>query len=295
MIVCCVGFPLFTWPWVEARGFCESVQRRRMSAIDSRHAAGIDLLVRDLGAMAYAESLALQRDLQRQVIEARTGSCAGGVGYLLLVEHVPPVITVTRRKGAQQHVVATEQQLRDAGVEVAQTDRGGDVTYHGPGQLVVYPILDLNVLGLRLHGYMRFLERIVIDTLAGFGVEAHRDSSATGVWVQRKPQNAETSTLQDTAEGVSPQGVPPRQGAKICAMGVRVSRWVSMHGLALNVTTNLDHFNLIVPCGLAGRRVTSLQHELGDRCPAMSLVKRVIVEQFSHGIAQLAASSSGRS
>ena len=112
------------------------------------------------------------------MIEARTGSCAGAVGYLLMVEHVPPVITITRRKAARKHVVATEQQLRDAGVEVAQTDRGGDVTYHGPGQLVVYPILDLNILGLRLHGYMRFLERIVIDTLAGFGVEAHRDSSA---------------------------------------------------------------------------------------------------------------------
>ena len=277
MIVCCVGFLLFTWPWVEARGFCESVQRRRMSAIDSQHAAGIDLVVRDLGAMAYAESLAMQRDLQRQVIEARTGSCAGGVGHLLLVEHVPPVITISRRKEAQQHVVATEQQLRDAGVEVAQTDRGGDVTYHGPGQLVVYPILDLNILGLRLHDYMRFLERIVIDTLAGFGVKAHRDSSATGVWVGRQKLPTDAHGLQS----VGFQGAP-----KICAMGVRVSRWVSMHGLALNVTTNLDHFNLIVPCGLAGRRVTSLQHELGDRCPAMSLVKRVIVEQFSHGIAQ---------
>lgn len=174
--------------------------------------------------------------------------------HLLLVEHDPPVITVSARKTARQHLVATPDMLARAGVEVCETDRGGDITYHGPGQLVVYPILDLNTLTLRLHGYMRLLEQVIIDTLARFGIEGHRDQTATGVWVG---------------------------GSKICAMGVRVSRWVTMHGLALNVTTNLDHFNLIVPCGLVGRGVTSMARELGEACPSMDHVKEVVVACFS--------------
>jgi lipoyl(octanoyl) transferase len=215
-----------------------------------------DLVVRDLGRMPYGEALALQRDLQREVIEGRRSPEARSM-YLLLVEHDPAVITVTKRRGARQHLVATEQELRAAGVEVADTDRGGDITYHGPGQLVAYPILDLNVLRLRLHTYMRFLEQVVIDTLARFGLEGRRDAGATGVWTD---------------------------AGKICAMGVRVSRWVSMHGLALNVTTNLDHFELIVPCGLADRMVTSMQQQLGDRCPGLDEVKDVFVEEFRDAV-----------
>ena len=220
------------------------------------------LEVRDLGRLPYAEGFALQKDLQRRVIEGR--ECAGEPMFLLLVEHDPPVITLTRRKGARVHLVAGDEALAAAGVEVAETDRGGDITYHGPGQLVAYPILDLNVLGLRLHGYMRFLERAVIDTLARFGVRGERDPQATGVWVPRAGQTT-----------------PP---AKICAMGVRIARWVTMHGLALNVTTDLAHFDLIVPCGLAGRSVTSLRQELGADCPEMAQVKRVFVETFRGGL-----------
>ncbi len=219
-----------------------------------------NLAVRDLGAMAYADAFALQKELQREVVEGR--SLGGRTMHLLLVQHDPPVITVSRRRAAQGHLLATQEQLAAAGVAVAETDRGGDITYHGPGQLVAYPILDLNVLGLRLHGYMRFLEQVVIDTLSVFGIEGRRDPLATGVWVA-------------PAAGGSAGGL-----RKICALGVRVSRWVSMHGLALNVTTNLEHFELIVPCGLAGRTVTSMERELGPACPAMDNVKAALVERF---------------
>lgn len=219
-----------------------------------------ELAVHDLGRMPYAEAFALQRALQAKVI-AQRDEAPGRTRrmYVLLVEHDPPVITVSRRRSARNHLLATPAQLEAAGVEVADTDRGGDITYHGPGQLVTYPIIDLNILGLRLHGYMRLLEEVVIDTIAAFGVRGQRDAGATGVWVN---------------DGAS----------KICAMGVRVSRWVTMHGLALNVTTNLAHFNLIVPCGLVGRSVTSLAHELGDACPAMPDVKKTLVARLVSAI-----------
>jgi lipoate-protein ligase B len=212
----------------------------------------ISLEVQDLGSISYAEALVAQRRLQQQVINARDSS-GPTVHQVLLLEHDPPVITVSRRRGARDHLLADENQLSRAGVEVVETDRGGDITYHGPGQLIVYPILDLNALHLRLHGYMRLLEQIMIDVLDSFGVAGARDPDATGVWVG---------------------------GRKIGAIGVRVSRWVSMHGLALNVTTNLNHFDLIVPCGLAGRGVTSLQCELGEACPTMEQVKAAMATRF---------------
>jgi len=213
-----------------------------------------DLVVRDLGRMPYTEALALQRDLQRRVVEARgVPPDEPRTMYLLLVEHDPPVITISRRRDARSHMVATDRQLAEAGVDVAETDRGGDITYHGPGQLVVYPIVDLSTLGLRVQGYMRLLEAVVIESLAQWGIEGNRDEAATGVWVN---------------------------GSKICAMGVRLSRWVSMHGLALNVTTNLDHFELIVPCGLTGRTVTSMQQELGSACPTLDQVKQGMIRGF---------------
>ncbi len=217
------------------------------------------LTIRDLGRMPYAEALALQRELQRQAIEARP---AAGPMFLLLVEHDPPVITISRRPDARRHLTATAAQLAAAGVEVAETDRGGDITYHGPGQLVAYPILDLNALGLRVNGYMRMLEEVVIATIARFGVEGVRNPGATGVWVER------AGSL-----------------AKVCAMGVRISRWVSMHGLALNVTTDLAHFDLIVPCGLAGAAVTSLERESGGRCPSMEQVKAALGDQVRGAVA----------
>ncbi len=212
--------------------------------------------MRDLGRRDYTSVYALQKELVAEVIAGRESPAAASM-YLLLVEHDPPVITVTRRKGAVDHVLASAERLEAAGVELLDTDRGGDVTYHGPGQLVVYPIVDLNVLGLRLHSYMRFLEQIVIDVLATFGVSGHRDPAATGVWV----------------DAVDDAGA----ARKICAMGVRVSRWVAMHGLALNVNPDLTHFDLIVPCGLHDRRVTSVVRERGEEAPGMDEVKHELL------------------
>lgn len=211
----------------------------------------------DLGRMPYRAAYEEQSRRLAGVLEARERGepCAG---VLLLVEH-DPVVTISHRKSAPSNLLATPEMLALHGVDVQETDRGGDITYHGPGQLVAYPILDLQVLRLGLHDYMRMLEDVVIAVCARFGLAAERDPSATGVWVPRREKPA----------------------AKICAMGVRVRKWATMHGLALNVTTNLGHFDLIVPCGLAGRPVTSLEAELGAACPTMVETKKALAEELS--------------
>jgi lipoyl(octanoyl) transferase len=213
----------------------------------------------DLGRLAYSAAYDVQLAHHSEILAALPrGEPDAEFARILLVEHDPPVITISRRPGSRANLLATDAMLAAAGVEVAETDRGGDITYHGPGQLVAYPIVDLNRLKMGLHEYMRLLESAVIETCAVFGVPGERDRSATGVWVG------------SAADSHSPRPPP----AKIAAMGVRVRRWVMLHGLALNVTTNLRHFDLIVPCGLIGRPVTSLERELGpDRCPTMDRVK----------------------
>lgn len=235
------------------------------------------------GRTRYAEALEMQRWHHAAVLAGRErgpGDGSAEVGRIILTEH-EPVVTVTRRGAAAGHVLFSQDALAARGVELCETDRGGDVTYHGPGQLVCYPIVDLNRLGLNLHGYMRALEEAVIGTLARFGIAGERDPGATGVWV------ADASTGQT---------------AKICAMGVRIRRWVTMHGLAINVDPDMSHFDLIVPCGLAGRGVTSVRRVLeaadrGDRgknnaCPELARVGGVLVEQLS---AVLLAGAGGRS
>jgi lipoyl(octanoyl) transferase len=213
------------------------------------------LEIQDLGKIAYEPALKIQQELQNQVVNQRNSESS--IFHLLLLEHDPPVITISKRPSSSEHLLATNQQLLEAGIQVCPTNRGGDITYHGEGQLVGYPICDLNALSLRLHGYMRFLESIIINSLAEYGIESGRDECATGVWVG---------------------------DAKICAMGVRVSRWVSMHGFALNVNPNMEHFDYIVPCGLKDRKVTSIQEILGDKSPSMSEVKQVVTEKFSSAI-----------
>ncbi len=230
----------------------------------------------DLGHMPYADAYALQSFHLNEVLAARDRGDTRLAGRVLLVEHDPPVITITRRPAAPSHLLASRADLDLAGIEVHETDRGGDITYHGPGQLVVYPILDLNLLKLRLHDYMRLLEAAVIDVCAHFGVPAQRDACATGVWVPQDHLLAPTPVCDRS----------PTPTAKIAAMGVRIRRWISMHGLAFNVSTNLDHFGLIVPCGLAGRPVTSLRRELGDRAPTIDLVKPVMLEALRHQLRQ---------
>jgi lipoyl(octanoyl) transferase len=190
------------------------------------------LEIRRLGRVPYGEALALQKTF----VEARR---AGHVPDLLLLLEHPPVLTLgVRGDGGRAHILATAATLAAQGVEVFETGRGGDVTYHGPGQLVGYPILDLKPDRCDVHRYLRDLEEVLIRAAADFDVSAERVAGLTGVWVGRE---------------------------KLAAIGVRSSRWVTSHGFAFNVATNLDHFGLIVPCGIADRGVTSLVR-LG--CPA---------------------------
>ena len=218
---------------------------------------------------AYEQQLA-----HHAAVLASRDSDAPELGRVLFVEH-DPVITVTRRPDAPGHVTGSAELLKRHGVEVHQTDRGGDVTYHGPGQLVCYPIIDLNRARLRIHAYMRLLEACVMDTMSGFGIATQRDEGATGVWTAPAPDQL------------------PAEPAKICAMGLRVRRWISLHGLAINVRTNLEHFDLIVPCGLH-RPVTSMANELGERCPQTETVKTTLFDHLQRRILQGSQSDSAQ-
>ena len=222
-----------------------------LSAIRGGKLVGMNGLVEDLGRRTYGPALALQSERVAAV-------AAGTMGpTLFFVEH-EPVITVSRRPQAAGHVLATEAQLADHGVTLMPTDRGGDVTYHGPGQWVVYPVVRLSETGLSLTGYLRALEQAVVAAVGRFGIEGVVEPGAAGVWA----------------------ALPKGQGlAKLCAMGVRLRRGVTMHGLALNVNPNMRHFELINPCGL-GRPVTCLQALLGDATPTMKKVKAVLAEEL---------------
>ncbi len=238
------------------------------------------LRVIDLGRIAYKDAYELQLEWLGRVLDARRAPDGeiGTAGVVLLLEHDPPVITVSRRPDARSHLIATDKMLAAHGVTIEETDRGGDITYHGPGQLVAYPIVDLNSAGLNLHAYMRLLESAVIQVCAAWGIDAHRDSCATGVWVGG-----------EQTQGAGGDACARAGGAKICALGVRVRRWVTMHGLALNVRTNLEHFGLIVPCGLAGRSVTSMEQEVEGECPAMDDVKRALASELAQSLERHAA------
>jgi lipoyl(octanoyl) transferase len=225
------------------------------------------MLVRDLGVMAYRDAWALQEQVHADVV-------AGGEEQLLLVEH-PPVITLGRRPGLAKNIIAVPEFLAQRGVETVESDRGGDVTFHGPGQLVAYPIIRLNDHKLSVGGYVRMLQQIVIDTLNELGVPSQTDPSAIGVW-----------TVGDTGGDTTAETcVGTCELAKICAFGVRIRRGVSMHGLALNVTTDLSYFDLIIPCGLAGRAVTSLSKLLGPQTPPMERVREVLTRQMIRALA----------
>jgi lipoyl(octanoyl) transferase len=192
-----------------------------------------ELEIRRLGLVPYAEAL----DLQRHLVEERR---AGRIPDVLLLLQHPPVVTLGIRPDASRaNIVATPDHLAHLGVEVHETGRGGDVTYHGPGQIVGYPILDLKPDRCDVHRYVRDLEEVMIRVCADYGVKAGRIEGLTGAWLSAGKTSA----------------------AKIGAIGVRISRWITSHGFAFNVTTNLDHFRLIVPCGIADRGVTSLARE----------------------------------
>lgn len=206
----------------------------------------------DLATLAYRPAWDRQLAVHGEVLAGRYSD-----GAILLVEH-PPVITYGRRREAAGHLLASPEYLASRGVELVETDRGGDITFHGPGQIVAYPIIPLNRYDLNLHAYMRLMEQAVIQALAAYGIAGERSEGATGVWVH-------------------PAGAA--ESAKVCAMGIKVRKWVTLHGLALNVTTDLSFFDLINPCGL-GRPVTSMQKLLGERCPTMADVKQRLVGEF---------------
>lgn len=236
------------------------------------------ITIHDLGLLEYEQALKLQREINQALIDGQ------GDSTILLVEH-PPVITLTRR--AKPNLLADEQQLAKLGVTTAPTDRGGDITYHGPGQLVVYPILKLGDFGLNLSSYMRLLEKAVIDTIATWGIVGHNECGATGVWVQSpkacglSPEGQSDTRLVNA--DLKPQASSLRTPtAKLCAMGVRIRKNTTLHGLALNIAPDMSHFDLIVPCGLEGRSVISMQQLLGETCPSMAQVKEVFTQTLLH-------------
>jgi lipoyl(octanoyl) transferase len=194
----------------------------------------VTIEIRRLGTIEYRAAL----DLQQELVEARK---QGRIpDQLLLLEH-PPVITLgVRTRQDRSHVLESEASLAAKGVALVETGRGGDVTYHGPGQLVGYPIVDLKPDRCDVHRYVRDLEQVLIDAVAEFGIHAGRVEGLTGIWVG-----------------------PPQYEAKLAAIGVRISRWVTSHGFALNVSTDLSGFGLIVPCGIADRGVTSMERLAG--------------------------------
>lgn len=219
--------------------------------------------VRSLGMLSYAAGVELQRDL----VQARLRNEIPD--QLLLVQH-PHVIT-KGRNAHESNILAPEAHLHRLGVELHEADRGGDVTYHGPGQLVAYPILDLRPDRCDLHRYVRDLESVLLATLRDFGIEGHTVPGRTGVWVSRRGQAQ----------------------AKIAAIGVRVARWITSHGIALNVTSDLDYFALIVPCGLHNSAVTSLQEVLLE-APMLQDVARRFTAHFGTVFGRRIQESVGR-
>ena len=205
----------------------------------------------DLGLIGYAEAYALQK----RIVAARKADAIGDV--LLLCEHTH-VIT-QGRNGKREHLLVSEDVLRQRNLEFYETSRGGDVTYHGPGQLVGYPILQLGAIRKDVVWYVRMLEAAMIRTTAEFGICAVREPGKTGIWV-RAEEKEFTQSAQKTR---SSQGQEEIAAEKLGAIGVHISRWVTSHGFAYNVATDLRNFDLIVPCGIAGRKTTSLEKLLG--------------------------------
>ncbi|HPG11739.1 MAG TPA: lipoyl(octanoyl) transferase LipB [Chitinophagaceae bacterium] len=202
------------------------------------------ILFTDLGLMAYKDAWDYQETLLQQNVKRKSGNKdeTKTEHFLLFVEH-PPVYTLGKN-GNIENVLMREDELRQNGIDFFNTNRGGDITYHGPGQIVGYPILDLEHFFTDIGRYLRNIEEVIILTLKDYGLTGQRSKGETGVWL-------------DT-------DIPGRE-RKICAIGVRCSRWVTMHGFALNVNTDLSYFNHIIPCGIQNKQVTSLEKELGHK------------------------------
>ncbi|MBS9766715.1 MAG: lipoyl(octanoyl) transferase LipB [Flavobacteriaceae bacterium] len=215
----------------------------------------------ELGQKDYKETWDLQEEMFQGIIDLKIKNRhqdppTPTPNYFLYVEH--PHVYTLGKSGDIQNLLLNEQQLADKDASFYKINRGGDITYHGPGQIVGYPILDLDNFFTDIHKYLRFLEETIILTIAEYGLKGERSDGETGVWLD--------------------VGTPFAR--KICAMGVRTSRWVTMHGFALNVNTNLGYFDNIIPCGIRDKSVTSLEAELGRKVP-LAEVKSKILHHFS--------------
>lgn len=222
------------------------------------------VIFRDLGVMDYKECWDYQEKLFNEIIQQKIANRDLPVdkqistkNYLLFVEH--PHVYTLGKSGDEKNLLLNENQLLEKKSTYYKINRGGDITYHGPGQLVAYPILDLDNFFTDIHKYLRYLEETIIITLRDYGIESERSKGETGVWLD--------------AEN-------PLKARKICAMGVRCSRWVTMHGWGFNVNANLDYFNNIIPCGINDKAVTSLQKELGKEID-MPKIKNKLKKHFA--------------
>lgn len=217
--------------------------------------------IQELGFQDYQSAWDYQEQLFQNIVAIKLANRSAEIpvltpNYLLWVTH--PHVYTLGKSGSLDNLLLTEAQLAEKGASFYKINRGGDITYHGPGQVVGYPILDLENFFTDIHQYLRFLEEAIILTLKEYGLEATRSEGETGVWL----------------------GVGTPFARKICAMGVRASRWVTMHGFALNVNVNLGYFDHIIPCGIKGKAVTSLQVELGVNEVDETEVKQKIAQHF---------------
>lgn len=217
------------------------------------------LNVIDAGTVAYGEMLQRQKSLFDAMVDRKKTGLPAGSDTLILVEH-EPVFTIGRH-GKESNMLVSEQYLASRGIELVHIGRGGDITFHGPGQLVAYPVIDMQRHSLGVKQYIWCLEEAVIRTLADYGIRGERVDGATGVWIDK--------------------ALPSER--KICAIGVKCSRFVTMHGLALNVNTDLSYFTAINPCGFTDKGVTSIERELGRKVP-MDDVKKRFVSHFKNVI-----------
>jgi len=218
--------------------------------------------VKDLKSKDYKETWEYQSELLQEIVALKIENRRNDLNkitpnYLLFVEH--PHVYTLGKSGDLSNLLLNEQQLEEKGATFYKINRGGDITYHGPGQIVGYPILDLENFFTDIHKYLRLLEEAIILTIAEYGLEGVRSDGETGVWL----------------------GVGTPFARKICALGIRSSRWVTMHGFALNVNVNLGYFDNIIPCGIKGKAVTSMEAELGKKIDEQT-VKEKILKHFKN-------------
>ena len=218
------------------------------------------VIVRNLGSVDFEESFIIQKQIQNEIIDIKLNNRKNNLNlstpnYLLFMEHNH--VYTLGNSGDDKNLLFNEKELDKKGIKFIKTNRGGDITYHGPGQLVCYPIFDLENFYTDIHRYLRDLEEIIVGTLDHFGIVAFGNPNETGVWLDIGSKNER----------------------KICAMGIKVSRWVTMHGLALNVNTDLSYFEGIIPCGINNKGVTSINNELSQKVD-LKKVREIMIKNF---------------